>query len=472
MDPVELAADRPDEGREIGGMAARDRLEVEVHPVRAAIADGRGDLAGEGQAGLRAAEEGGLDRCLAARPGERRHGQDDPRVMAMGRLDDARQLRARPAAPARRRLALRVLLQEVPVAIRPDAEVGDRREEVVVEDGRPVAQRPVRQEAEDLAAEGRGGGRVGCVRRRRRDRDGGDGGDPRDGGAVDGRVAADPGALSSGVGRNRRPAGPPTPLGSGGHGAATGRAGRQCLRDATVDGPRILGRRLVADRHRATGTEPVRVAGVGGRVAVLDRRLDDGGGRIARRRKAGDGGRRIGDRDRARRRRAAERVDAEHPTGGRDRTSAVRRVDTGRVGRRRVDGSVREREVEAAVGRGVESGGWVAGHGRGRAGGDRIPVGRHGGVGHRGRTGCADRSEPERAVAARTGHRRDDGERGREQGDRAGGRQASAKPVRGACSDRAGGGGGQPLILGGGPGRRSRGAAPCRGCRRCPTLGA
>ena len=50
MDPVELGADRPDEGGELGGVARRERLEVEVDAVGAAIADGGGDLAGEVEA--------------------------------------------------------------------------------------------------------------------------------------------------------------------------------------------------------------------------------------------------------------------------------------------------------------------------------------------------------------------------------------------------------------------------------------
>ena len=78
-------------------------------------------------------------------------------------------LRARPAAPADRRRAVGVLLLEVAVGGRADAEVGDRRELLPVEPGRAVGQLPVRQEAEDLAAEPArvdGRGEVGRDRRR------------------------------------------------------------------------------------------------------------------------------------------------------------------------------------------------------------------------------------------------------------------------------------------------------------------
>ena len=69
--------------------------------------------------------------------------------------DDRGHVRAGPAAPAGGVRAVRVLLAEVAVAIGADREVGDGREDVVVDLGRRAGQLPVGQEAEHLAAEAR-----------------------------------------------------------------------------------------------------------------------------------------------------------------------------------------------------------------------------------------------------------------------------------------------------------------------------
>ena len=151
---VELRSERPDERGVLVVEAGRDRLEVEVDAVCAAGPDGRGGLLGQIEPGGGVAEQRALELGLAGRPRHHADRQHDARALGVGGVDDRGHLRAGPAAPAGRRRAVGVELQQVAVLVGADAEVGDRREQVVVEDG--VVDLPVGQEAHDLAAEVRG----------------------------------------------------------------------------------------------------------------------------------------------------------------------------------------------------------------------------------------------------------------------------------------------------------------------------
>ena len=135
-DRVEIGAKGSDEGRELIRVARGDRLEVQVDPVRASLGDRGCDLRRQVRPSRGAAEEGRLGCRLPARPGEDRDGQDHPGPVLMRGIDDRGHPGARPAAPAGRHAAARVLLQEVAVLVGPDAEVGDGREDGPVEGGR------------------------------------------------------------------------------------------------------------------------------------------------------------------------------------------------------------------------------------------------------------------------------------------------------------------------------------------------
>ena len=104
------------------------------------------------------------------------------RAVLVGARDDRREVGARPATPAGRVRAVAILLAQVPVAIGPDREVGDGRQDGVVDLGRRARELPVGQEAEHLAAEAGGGGEVDVGRGGRRG--------VGDAGRVDGRPAA------------------------------------------------------------------------------------------------------------------------------------------------------------------------------------------------------------------------------------------------------------------------------------------
>src|SRR4029079_3655497 len=94
VDLVELGADRPDEGGELGVVRRGQRLEVEVDAVGAAIADRRRDLAGEVEPVGGGAEQALLAVEAGRAPAEALDRQDDPGVAGWGRRDDARHLRA------------------------------------------------------------------------------------------------------------------------------------------------------------------------------------------------------------------------------------------------------------------------------------------------------------------------------------------------------------------------------------------
>src|SRR4029079_19838295 len=81
----------------------------------------------------RVAEERLLAGEAGRVPAEALDGEDDPGVVRVGGRDDARQLRAGPAAPADSRRAVGVLLHRVAGRVRADAEVGDRRDLAVVQ---------------------------------------------------------------------------------------------------------------------------------------------------------------------------------------------------------------------------------------------------------------------------------------------------------------------------------------------------
>ena len=252
VDPVQLGPDRSDEGDELVGPSRHERLEVEVHAVGTAVADGRRDLAGQLLARRGTAQQRRLRLGLAGRPGERLDGQDDPGPALVRRPDHRRHPRARPARPADRQRAVAIALPEVAVGIGTDAEVGDRRQELVVQPGRSIGQLPVRQEAEDLAAEIRRGRRGGRVRAGQ-DQAGRTG--RRDGGAgrrVD-RMQARPGCL-----RRQRPACPDRSLAGAGHRPARRRPGRQALRSCAADRPAVVGPRHEREVTRAPGVNAMR----------------------------------------------------------------------------------------------------------------------------------------------------------------------------------------------------------------------
>ena len=106
-DRVELRPDRLDEGGEFVGVGRRDRLEVEVDAVGAAIADGRRDLAGEVVAGGRRypAATSGVPSWLEVQP--KLWTVSTTRApLAWAGIDDVGQVRAGPAAPADGRRAV------------------------------------------------------------------------------------------------------------------------------------------------------------------------------------------------------------------------------------------------------------------------------------------------------------------------------------------------------------------------------
>ena len=163
VDPVQLAPDRPDQGGELRVVCRGEGFEVEVDAVGAAISDRRRDLLRKGQAMGRRAEQRLLAVQPARVPAEALDRQDDARVVAVRGRDDARHLRAGPAAPADRGRAVTIALLEGSVAVRADAEVGDRRDLAVVEPETARVGLPVGQESEDLAAQA---GRTDCRVRR------------------------------------------------------------------------------------------------------------------------------------------------------------------------------------------------------------------------------------------------------------------------------------------------------------------
>ncbi len=271
-DPVQLRPDGPDEVDELVGAARHERLEVEVHSVGTPVPDGRRDLAGELEPGRGVAQEGRLVGRLVGRPAERLDGQHDPRAATVGGLDDRGHPRAGPAGPADRGRAVAVALEQVAIGVRAHAEVGDRREEPVIEPGRTIAELPVGQEPEHLATQVGGanglGRLIGGDQRRNRfrsdrrprcrpvDRTG----SPRQGL----RVAR----LGSAGGRR-----PDRALAAGGHRPAGCGAGRQRPWSEAVDRPTVVRARAEREADRATRRKRDPVVLVGGRVEGDDRRL-------------------------------------------------------------------------------------------------------------------------------------------------------------------------------------------------------
>ena len=235
----------------------------------------------------------------------------------MGLVDDGRHLAARPAAPAHRGGAVAVRLLEVAVGRCADTEVGDRRELRVVERRRAVRQLPVRQEAEDLAAQAGGrdaGGEIDVAVAARSDVGGAVGVDGS--GRIDRRAVDGPGVGLAGrsgrrgrrVGRRARrrvrrrsrgrrrgrrvrrrgrcwlePAGAAAAVADL---AAAQSAGRQGPRRDAADGPAVAGSRREPERRAATRLEVGRVAGVGGGILVVDRRQETRGQRTLGRARA------------------------------------------------------------------------------------------------------------------------------------------------------------------------------------------
>ena len=101
-DLVQLRPDRLEQRDELVRVPARQRLEVEVDAVGAAIADGGRDLLREGEPRGAAAEQRALDVRLGGGPGEHADREHDPGAVLVGARDDRRQVGARPAAPAGR----------------------------------------------------------------------------------------------------------------------------------------------------------------------------------------------------------------------------------------------------------------------------------------------------------------------------------------------------------------------------------
>ena len=273
-DRVQRRPHLANEQRELVRIARRDRLEVEVDAVGASIAHGGRDLAGEVGASGRAPEQLLLAGQAGRRPGEALDGQDDPGAAGMGRVDDARHLRAGPAAPADRRRPIAVLLDQVALAVGPDTEERDGRDLLPVERRRAVAQLPVRQEAEDLTAQG---ARVDRGRQLERGRafigrpDGPVG--RHDRGRVDDR------RVRTRSGRVRR-------LGRSIGGIPQSLAGRgtrgQRTRLSPIDLPRIAGPGPERDGHPTARRERDVVVGVRDGLLVLDRRLEATGTRCRR----------------------------------------------------------------------------------------------------------------------------------------------------------------------------------------------
>ncbi len=354
-DRVQTGPDLADERGELVGVARHDRLEVEVDPVGATVADGRDRLPGEVGARRRAAEERRLVRLLEVGPGEGLDGQDHPGPVAVGGVDDRGQPRARPAPPAGADRAVRVALDEVAVAVGPDAEVGDRREDVVVERCRGVGDLPVRQEAEDLLAEA--GSRVGRRRRGGRRR-------PAARLGVDDRSRVDDRRVDRGVERagDRRPG---LALRGRSHLVSGGAAGRERPWPAAADAGPVAGPRPERDGHPATRLERDGVVGVAEPVLVVDTRQGAAGrrrelrrgcrsltriGADGLRRRGGDGGAEHGE-EGGRGHRADDGRAAGRRAVGDDQGGLAGSVDdaSGADRRSRTAGQVREPIVAARI---------------------------------------------------------------------------------------------------------------------------
>ena len=110
---IQLRPNRLDQRRVVIGVTGRDRLEVEVDPIGAAVRDRLRGLRGEVRARRRVSEERRLGGGIGRAPGEERQAQHDPHTVLVGRVDDARQAAAGPARPAGRRGPVAVLLEQV-----------------------------------------------------------------------------------------------------------------------------------------------------------------------------------------------------------------------------------------------------------------------------------------------------------------------------------------------------------------------
>ncbi len=159
-DRIEFGANAPDERGEFVRISRDDRLEIEVDAISTALRDGRGYLPGQVGPGGRTPQQRALRCLLAGRPGKDTDGEHDPGTVLMRSGDDRAELGTRPARPARRDAAVRVLFQEVAVLVGTDAEIGDRGQDGPVVGGRTIRELPVRQEPEDFAPQpvGRNGG--------------------------------------------------------------------------------------------------------------------------------------------------------------------------------------------------------------------------------------------------------------------------------------------------------------------------
>ncbi len=242
----------------------------------------------------------------------------------MGGRDDARQLRAGPAAPADRRRPVRVLLLEVAGGVRADAEIGDRRDPRVVETQGAVVHLPVGQEAEDLATQaGRGDCRLGRHGAARGRLDEGRAscrlGGRRLGRQVDGRA---------GLHRCVRLGCRVRAMGAAAHGLAVQAPRRQPGWRSPAHRPLVAAAWREADGHAATRREVDAIEPMGLGLFVLDRGLEAG---VLGRLLPGlvRGGRRchphgpVGGRD-GRRQRNGRRRDQESDEGGDSRTSVSR----------------------------------------------------------------------------------------------------------------------------------------------------
>ena len=297
MDPVQLRPDRPDESRELGVISRSQRLEVEVDAVGTAIEDGRRDLASQVESSGRRGEQRCLTSQAARVPAEALDRQHDPSVVGVGGRDDARHLRAGPAAPADARRTVAVALLEVAGRVRADPEVGDCRDLRVIETETARIDLPVRQEPEDLTpqtaqADRRIGPDDGCARARAGRRVIGgarrlDGrraaGREIDGAGDRGRDGPRRAVRRRAIRRRRGTLGPDRP--------AVETAGRERGRGHAANGPAVAGAWREPDGDPVAGGEgdPVRRVTLG--FLVLDRGLQAGAVAVERRpRVAGCGG--------------------------------------------------------------------------------------------------------------------------------------------------------------------------------------
>ena len=143
----ELLLHLPDE-QGVGRLErVRHRLEVEVHAVGVPLGHRPSDLSRQAVP-VRPVVEQGAHVAVVPVPRHHRDGEDHPDAMLMCRRDHVRHRGGVPPRPAGGRWVQRS------VAARPDREVGDRGDQVVVEiPERAARQRPVRQVAEDLVAQ-------------------------------------------------------------------------------------------------------------------------------------------------------------------------------------------------------------------------------------------------------------------------------------------------------------------------------